>query len=335
MNKLQTLPQHIGKIMGDDTKMAEKEVHFRQALIDYPENEAGILHLIMMCLACQEKNQECIDVCERILTLLDENDEKSEIYFYEGKRYHDLKDDDKAIECFMKAIECDRSHFGVAEDVEELADIYKERLDWENVIKAFDFITDDEKYDIHDKSNKHFEQGRAYGMLKDYFKAIECYDKYLELVPDDTGIIMNKGSMYGELDLWDEAIVLFNKCLEIDPTFADAYYSIGVAQNGKGDYLMAMHFYLEALKIQPDYPEAYNNMGAIAFTKDGDSKKGIEYLEKALELTSEDNTLRGILYLSLTKINKKLTNFERVDYYKAKYMGLFGYEMTENDEEEE
>ncbi|MEI6820862.1 MAG: tetratricopeptide repeat protein [Bacteroidota bacterium] len=335
MNKLQTLPQHIGKIMGDDTKMAEKEVHFRQALIDYPENEAGILHLIMMCLACQEKNQECIDVCERILTLLDENDEKSEIYFYEGKRYHDLKDDDKAIECFMKAIECDRSHFGVAEDVEELADIYKERLDWENVIKAFDFITDDEKYDIHDKSNKHFEQGRAYGMLKDYFKAIECYDKYLDLFPDDTGIIMNKGSMYGELGLWDEAIVLFRKCLEIDPNSAEAYYSIGVAYNGKDDHLMAMHYYLEALKIKPDYLAALNNMGAITNNDLGDAQKGIELLEKALELAKEDDPYKGFLILNLCKINKHLTNFERAEYYQSKFMGLFGFEMIEDDDEEE
>ncbi len=335
MRKLQTIPKEVSKIFSDDSKMHEKEVLLRQALIDYPESEAGILHLLMICLSCQEKEQECIDVCDKIITLLDENDEKSEIYCYQGKRYHDLKNDDKAIESYNKAIELDRSYCGVAEAIGDLAKIYKERLDWENVIKTYDFVTDDKKYEIYDQTDKHFEQGRAYAMLKEHFKAIECYDKYLELVPDDTGILLNKGAMYGEMDLWDEAIVLFNKCLKIDPTFAEAYYSIGVAQNGKGDYLMAMHYYLETLKLKPDHLSALNNLGAITANDLGNVQEGIDMLEKALELAKDDDPYKSFLILNLCKINNHLTNFERADYYKAKFMGLFGFEMIEGDDEED
>lgn len=328
MNKLQTLPQHIGKIMGDDTKMAEKEIHFRQALIDYPENEAGILHLIMMCLACQEKNQECIDVCERILTLLDEKEEISAMCFYLGLRYLSSDREDKAIEQFSKSLEINKVMVAGI----ELFNIYKKKSDWDNVIKTLDGFECTEK---QDKLEKLYHKGFAYYKKKEFENAVDCYNRYLEIDPNNAEIIANLGSMYGELGRLDECIELLVKSLKIEPNNATTYFNLGNNYNLKDDYYMAMHYYLEALKIQPDYPEAYNNMGAIAFTKDGDSKKGIEYLEKALELTSEDNTLRGILYLSLTKINKKLTNFERVDYYKAKYMGLFGYEMTEDDEEEE
>jgi len=338
MNKLHTVQNHLNSILPNDSiSYEEKEVLLRQALIDYPEDEAGILHLLMMTLAILEKDQECIEVCERIIPLLDENDEKMGIYLYEGKRYIDLEQEDKAIECFNKSIECDNSHFGVAETVGELADIYKERLEWENVIKTYDFITDDEKYDKYDKTDKHFQQGYAYAMINEFEKAIKCYDKYLEIEPEDTAVLSNLGAMYGNLNNWDKAIEIFNSILKINPEDEQAYYSLGVAYNGKGDYLMAMHNYLEALKIKPDYLAALNNFGAITANDLGNVQEGIDLLEKALDLAKDDDPYKGFLIMNLCKINKHLTNFERADYYEQKLMNLLGFDVSleEGEDEEE
>ncbi len=330
------LPDHLGKIMIAESKMAEKEVLFRQALIDYPEHKAELLNLLMIVISCQGKNQECIDVCEELrLFIPDDTDEISNIYLYEGKRYIDLEQEDKAIECFYKSIECDNSYFGIAETVGELADIYKERLDWKNVIKAYDFITDDEKYDKWDHTDKYFQQGYAYSMINEFEKAIECYDKYLEIEPEDIAVISNLGAMYGILNNWDKAIELFNSILKIKPEDEQAYYSIGVAYNGKGDYLMAMHNYLEALRIKPDYLAALNNFGAITANDLGNVQEGIDLLEKALELAKDDDPYKGFLILNLCKINNHLTNFDRAEYYQQKLLNLIGFEMTEEDDEDE
>ena len=330
------LPDHLGKIMTGESKMAEKEVLIRQALNEYPEHKAELLNLLMIVLACQEKNQECIDVCEQLRLFLDDDiDEISGIYLYEGKRYHDLKNDEKAIECFYKSIECDNSHFGVSETIGELADIYKERLDWDNVIKAYDFITDDKKYDENDRADKYFQQGYAYSMINEAEKAIECYNKYLEIEPEDIAVLSNLGAMYGRLNNWDKALEIFNTSLKIKPEYEEVYYNIGVAYNGKGDYLMAMHYYLKALKIKPDYLPALNNFGAITANDLGNVQEGIELLEKALDLAKDDDPYKAFLIMNLCKINNHLTNFERAEYYQQKLMNLFGIDVSYEDDEEE
>ena len=100
---------------------------------------------------------------------------------------------------------------------------------------------------------------------------------------------------------------------------------------------MEMHCYIEALKIKPDFPEVYKNMGRVAILEEGDAKQAIEYLEKSIELTKEDDPLLFELYFTLLAINKHITNFDRTEYYQEKLMSLFGFDVSkeENDEEEE
>ncbi len=307
----------------------EYEKIIRQALIDHPEDDYRVLYELMINMRCQSKPKECIEIGNQLLEMTDDDEQKSEIYLEQGERYGEMGEKDKQIEYYKKSIAFDKKNVSA---ISFLSDIYYKNSEWENAIELYKLFDDNDHFY---KWDKFFNSGFAYAMLDKKAEAIECFEKYIEFEPKDTSAISNLGALYGQTERWDDSIKLFKKVLEIDPQNASAYYSLGVSYNGIGDYYMAMHYYLEALKIQPDYPEVYNNMGAIAFTNEGDSKKGIEYLEKALELIKEDNTLRGTLYLSLTRINRKLTNFERADYYKAKFMGLLGYEMIEDDDEED
>ena len=142
MQKLNIYPKQIKAIfINKSISNVEKEVLFRKALIDYPDDETGILHLLMITLNVLGKNEECIVISDRIIPLLNDKFEIGYIYFFQGKKYLILNNKDKAFEQFTKAVEVNK----VMEAGIELARIYKENFDWDNVIKALDSIECKEK----------------------------------------------------------------------------------------------------------------------------------------------------------------------------------------------
>ena len=44
-----------------------------------------------------------------------------------------------------------------------------------------------------------FSKGTAYCELKEYLKAIDCFDKVLQIDPEDTGALKSKGTAYNNL----------------------------------------------------------------------------------------------------------------------------------------
>ncbi|HQB60209.1 MAG TPA: tetratricopeptide repeat protein, partial [Spirochaetota bacterium] len=55
-----------------------------------------------------------------------------------------------------------------------------------------------------------------------YDEAIGCYNKAIEIDPNDAYAYNKKGNTLSYLNLYDEAIVCYDKALEIDPNCPDA-----------------------------------------------------------------------------------------------------------------
>lgn len=94
----------------------------------------------------------------------------------------------------------------------------------------------------------------------------------------------------------------------------------------------ALHHYTEALKIQPAFPEVYTNLGAISFNENGDIKGAIENIETALQ-QSPDTNLLITLYLNLSRLYKKISDYDNHEYYKAKMMQAIGFDVEIDDDE--
>ncbi|MEI6823507.1 MAG: tetratricopeptide repeat protein [Bacteroidota bacterium] len=328
MKKLNYFPRHLHQITKYTEDFEEEEKLIRQALIDFPIDTAVILQLLMTNLWRQKKREESISIANMILLLVDDKQDISSIYYELGVDYNVMGQTDKAIESYNKAVEVDKEDF---ESIIDLTEIYLEKKEWDNLITTFNLIPD-ENEDFN--MDKFFQQGYAYSMKKEFALAKERFEKYNEKDADNLDVKFNLGSMNAELGNYSIAIKIFSDILEIYPDKAEVYYHIGTVYCSMGDHYMAMHNFLEALKIKPNYPEVYNNIGATQFNDEGDAKKAIDYLQKAVELTKEGDSLRSVLYMNLLVINKKIKNYKAVEYYQKIIANLLGFDIL-NDETDE
>ncbi len=331
MKKLNIFPRHLHQITKYTEDYEEEEKLIRKALIDFPIDTAVILQLLMTNLWRQNKREVSISIGKMILLLVEDKEDISSIYYSLGVDYSVMDQMDKAIESYNKAVEADEEDY---ESIIDLTEIYLEKKDWENLITTFNLIPD-ENEDFN--MDKFFQQGYAYSMLKEFAKAKDRFERYSEKDADNLDVKFNLGSMNAELGNYSTSIKIFSDILEIYPDKAEVYYHIGTVYCSMEDHYMAMHNFLEALKIKPNYPEVYNNIGATQFNDEGDAKKAIEYLEKALELTTEGDSLRSVLYMNLLVINKKIKNYKAVDYYQKKILNILGFDILneETDEDDE
>jgi tetratricopeptide (TPR) repeat protein len=135
------------------------------------------------------------------------------------------------------------------------------------------------------------EEGRVFFEQENYEEAIRCYDKVLEIDPEDMEALYNKAYALDRSDIFLgslEAIFWFDKALALDPEYKKKKYNQNASTSNKlGNYLEAITWSEEALKIDPECTEALNNK-AVALSNLGCYSEAMLWFDKALEV---DNAL--------------------------------------------
>ncbi|ALC16147.1 hypothetical protein DSOUD_1367 [Desulfuromonas soudanensis] len=70
--------------------------------------------------------------------------------------------------------------------------------------------------------------GHGYFDSDQYIKAIEAYNKVLELDPNDPDILTDQGVMFRALGWYDKAVDNFVKANQLNPLHAQSLYNLGV-----------------------------------------------------------------------------------------------------------
>ena len=156
-------------------------------------------------------------------------------------------------------------------------------------------------------------RGIAYGEKDDFDTAIQNYDKAIEIKPDYAEAYNNRGVAYGEKDDFDTAIQNYDKAIEIKPRLAGAYYGRGIAYFEKRDFDKAIQNYDKAIEIKPDYAEAYSNRG-VAHVEKRDFDKAIQNYDKAIEIKprlAEAYNNRGVAYVKKRDFDKAIQNYDK------------------------
>jgi cytochrome c-type biogenesis protein CcmH/NrfG len=88
-------------------------------------------------------------------------------------------------------------------------------------------------------------------------EAIEAYNQYLAIKPDNPDIRTDMGIMYRQLGEFDKAIEEFKKAAQSDPKHANSRYNIGIVLlHDKQDINGAIKAWEEYLKVDPNSERA-------------------------------------------------------------------------------
>lgn len=117
-------------------------------------------------------------------------------------------------------------------------------------------------------------------------KAIDCYQKALEINSECVDAWNSMGNIYGEMNLIDRAIEYYRKAINIDPKSFTAWFKLSVIYHQLGLTNETLQCYGKLLEIDPRNTRVWHNLGVLYKTfKLYD--KAIECYNRALSTNPE------------------------------------------------
>ena len=168
-------------------------------------------------------------------------------------------------------------------------------------------------------------RGLAYGEIKQHERAIENYNKAIELNPNLAEAYNNRGVAYYEIKQHERAIEDYNKAIELNPKYAMAYYNRGNEYGEIKQHEKAIEDYNKAIELNPKYADAYNNRGN-AYREIKKHEKAIEDYNKAIELNPKYAMVysnRGVAYGGLKQYAKAIEDFSKAIELNPKYADAY------------
>jgi Tfp pilus assembly protein PilF len=135
--------------------------------------------------------------------------------------------------------------------------------------------------------------------LSDLTAARACYDKTLELDPNQPGAMWNLALVLEQQNERHWAEKLYARIPENSPEFSDACFRLGYLRLLRGDYAASGDAFQQCLLRRPEWPEATLN-AAIALARSGRGKEARRYFEETLMMRPDSSdAVRGLAALAL------------------------------------
>ena len=201
--------------------------------------------------------------------------------------------------------------------------------------------TDNDTY----KATSYIIIGGIYEKLDDYSKALEYYEKslniYLMIYGENASwgianVSIGMGRVYSNQGDYSKALVCFEGALKIflllngdnHPAVATSYSYIGQIYFAQNDYSKALDYFKKSLKLDlsffgenhPSVASGYYNIGYVYFAQ-GDYSKALEYFEEVLKIRlsvyGENHSRVASVYNDIGEIySVQGDDFKALDYFK-------------------
>jgi len=163
----------------------------------------------------------------------------------------------------------------------------------------------------------HFNSGIYFHDRREFSKAIQSYQKVIELDPAYVEAYNNLGIIYYEMGDFDRAFGAYQKSIEIHPQYEKGFNNLGILLFSRGRHEEAIEAFEKALAINPKNIETHLNLG-ILFKRQGQPGKAIESYQKALAI----NPLQGEIHYNIAGLYEELENFDLAMAHYQKFIQL-------------
>jgi len=166
----------------------------------------------------------------------------------------------------------------------------------------------------------YFNMGVNLYRQREISKAIQAYQRVIELEPTYFEAYNNMGIIYQDIGDFDKAIEAYHKAIEVNPKYEKAYNNLGILLFLTNRNEESLKAFQKALEINPINIESCINLG-ILFKKQGEFNKAIEYFQKALTinpLNGEAHYNIGMLYEQLEDYNLAIGHYQKFIQLSAK-----------------
>ncbi len=229
-------------------------------------------------------------------------------YYSEGRKYHNLGDNRKAIEFYEKAVAADpefaMAYRSLSATYSNLGYFSEDRKYLRKALEFADRVSVREKYLI---------QGEFYWVFSEKWnESIEAFKKLLELYPDDIDGNNLLGLVYASLEEFDKAIERFEVNFQNKVEFFSSYTNLAFIYRAKGLYDKAKEVLESYLNNFSDSAQVRQALAAN-YLYQGKYDFALVEAEKAFSLdpTDRDNfLLRGAIYSCTGELNKAEKDYQ-------------------------
>jgi Tfp pilus assembly protein PilF len=151
----------------------------------------------------------------------------------------------------------------------------------------------------------HFNSGVSFYNQKEFSKAIQAYQKVIELDPTYVEAYNNLGIIYQMIGDVERAFESYQKSTKINPRYEKGYNNLGILLLLKGRNEEALEAFQKALAVNPNNIESHINLG-ILLKKKGEWEKAIESYRRALTISP----LHGETHYNIALLYEQLENLE-------------------------
>jgi len=252
----------LDTVFYEERKITKTEISERDLLLLSAEE----VYKIAIGYVDQKRYEEALKIFN--LSILKDKDFVN-AYYYAGWTCIQLKRYDNAISYLKKTLELNEQN-SEAYFYLGLAYFYLDKLD--ESVKSFNELLS--RKDPFKQKETLLCLGIIYDRLEKYEKAIEYYEKYIDIDSDNADVFYRLGSAYievGQKKHWfnkkkyfTEAVRYLNKSIYLDPNKIDAYFSLSAAYMGLENFSLAYSTFREIILLEPDNVKAYYAMGICA-----------------------------------------------------------------------
>jgi len=133
----------------------------------------------------------------------------------------------------------------------------------------------------------YYYRGMAFEKTDDLEKALEDYQKSVELKPDFVLPISSVGKIYAKQKDFEKAIEFYKRAVELGDQDVLTFYNHGICLMNIGNQAEAKEIFEKLISLDANYADAYYQLGIISIGL-GNSTEAKELLQKFIDMDPEN-----------------------------------------------